>query len=1199
MWTSLRRGSTKLSASAMAQTLEHRRLLSTLYVDASAPGFTQNGAGWDTAYLDLQSALGASKSGDSIYIADGIYKPTSGTDQTVSFNLKSGVKMYGGYAGYGAGYPNERDPGFYATILSGDIGTPDLRADNSKHILKASSVSNATIDGFWIAGAYSTNEDGGGVYAPSSSLSFNNCTFIDNYGNNGGAFYCTSSNSTFSYCSFIRNYAFKEGGAGVLYSSASTFSYCKFYGNITPSSGGALCLESSSNPNFINSAFVGNQALYGGAVRGRTNCAPVFTNCTIVANHADAKAGGILSITNSEVVVNSILWNNTAGNGWQFSSVSVNVTYSIVQGSYPGTGNLNVDPLFARNPAPGSDGVWGTLDDDYGDLRISPCSPAVDAGKNSALNTSYSTDLGGAVRFQDVPTTPNTGSGGVLTIDIGAYEATPTLSAYAGSVYYVPAGGAVSLKGFGASANSGAMSYAWEWSGDDLYDDAIGSSALFSASDIPAGVSIAVSIKVTDSMGFSKTASAIVNVVPQAIHVDPAATGLNDGSTWNNAYVSLTDALAAALPSQEIRVAQGTYKPTTTTNQFISFIIPSGVKILGGFAGVNSQTPDQRNLSLYPSILSGNIGNPNNNSDNSLHVVKIANADASGCLDGFTITGGYADNEVSRQEDLGIMGGGIFMTNCQLPISNCIIIDNAGVAGGGAYVAASTSTFQNCQFIRNKQFTYGATEGVIGGAAVYNYTVPAPTYINCSFLGNSADHGGAFYNSTGSPTAYNCIFVGNTANSGSLIQNQSNDSFPRLVNCDAVSNNSSLIINENSMDLVTLTNCILWNNASGITLSIAKPTYCDLQSSLTGTGNFSADPKFLRNPSAGLDGKWGTTDDDYGDLHIPYNSPCVNVGLNSANTTSTDFAGNARIQQSKIDIGAYEFMLTPIVISGTNSNDSYVVKYSPDDQMLRVWTSPDISAAPANSYSLSTLNNSTFTIDLLSGDDTLQIGLSTLSSLKLNLTNIENIQLLTTPTDILNLSNTQININSLSIPYSGAPSLQLNSQAISSIFLNNVNLKLATNTLIAALGDVATLQQYLRNGATGALSGIIPSNPSTSLALIDNSKIHKTLFAGTPLSEPFCQILIQPATPGDANLDGVVNQNDLLTLYANLNRSNATWLNGDVDNSGTVDLTDLAIVQSRLPSPSVSVLQSKKPPTKTPSIRTKPIVKHKLPKKPR
>src|SRR5438477_1656993 len=95
----------------LAEVLETRRLLSaTIYVDANAPsGRTHDGATWATAFLDLQQGLSTATSGDQIRAADGVYKPTSGTDRTISFQLKSGVSLLGGYAGYGAPDPDGRD----------------------------------------------------------------------------------------------------------------------------------------------------------------------------------------------------------------------------------------------------------------------------------------------------------------------------------------------------------------------------------------------------------------------------------------------------------------------------------------------------------------------------------------------------------------------------------------------------------------------------------------------------------------------------------------------------------------------------------------------------------------------------------------------------------------------------------------------------------------------------------------------------------------------------------------------------------------------------------------------------------------------------------------------------------------------------------------------------------------------------------
>ena len=60
-----------------------------LYVDINSPGPTRDGTSWERAYVDLQQGLAAAVSGDRILVADGTYKPTSGTNRTISFALKA------------------------------------------------------------------------------------------------------------------------------------------------------------------------------------------------------------------------------------------------------------------------------------------------------------------------------------------------------------------------------------------------------------------------------------------------------------------------------------------------------------------------------------------------------------------------------------------------------------------------------------------------------------------------------------------------------------------------------------------------------------------------------------------------------------------------------------------------------------------------------------------------------------------------------------------------------------------------------------------------------------------------------------------------------------------------------------------------------------------------------------------------------
>ncbi len=84
------------------------------------------------------------------------------------------------------------------------------------------------------------------------------------------------------------------------------------------------------------------------------------------------------------------------------------LTYSDVQGGWPGIGNIDADPLF--------------VDPDSGDFRLMPGSPCNDAGDNTAVPVGITTDLDGNPRFVDDLGTIDTGNGDPPIVDRGAYE---------------------------------------------------------------------------------------------------------------------------------------------------------------------------------------------------------------------------------------------------------------------------------------------------------------------------------------------------------------------------------------------------------------------------------------------------------------------------------------------------------------------------------------------------------------------------------------------------------------------------------------------------------------------------------------------------------------------------------------------------------------------------------------------------------
>ena len=134
----------------------------------------------------------------------------------------------------------------------------------------------------------------------------------------------------------------------------------------------------------------------------------------------------------------------------------------------------------------------------------------------------------------------------------------------------------------------------------------------------------------------------------KVIFVDHDAAGTNDGSSWTDAYTEFQSALDMATSSDQIWVAQGTYRPdydvdtgTNTGDQTTTFQLTNGVALYGGFP-TGGRIWEDRAPNTYETILSGDINVPGNNSDNSYHVVTGSGTNSTAILDGFTVTAGYA-----------------------------------------------------------------------------------------------------------------------------------------------------------------------------------------------------------------------------------------------------------------------------------------------------------------------------------------------------------------------------------------------------------------------------------------------------------------------------------------------------------------------------------------------------------------------------
>lgn len=262
---------------------------------------------------------------------------------------------------------------------------------------------------------------------------------------------------------------------------------------------------------------------------------------------------------------------------------------------------------------------------------------------------------------------------------------------------------------------------------------------------------------------FSVFSLVVLSLSARTIYVKANSSG--NGTSWSDAVGCLQQALKSAKNGDEIWVAFGKYLPTTGNDRNVSFVIPNGVKLYGGFAGYETNVSD-RNFDVNLSILSGEIGSPSIE-DNSYTVVYTKNVDESTVIDGFVITGGFS-NVTSAKGDKNRCGAGWY---------------NDGSNG------ASNPVIANCTFRNN----YGRD-----GAGLYNYAkdgVANPSIKNCKFIANRADlDGGAIYNegSNGkcSPYIENCVFEENEATYGAGVLNvgKGGEIMPIVIGCKFAGN---------------------------------------------------------------------------------------------------------------------------------------------------------------------------------------------------------------------------------------------------------------------------------------------------------------------------------------------------------------------------------------------------------------------------
>jgi len=370
------------------------------------------------------------------------------------------------------------------------------------------------------------------------------------------------------------------------------------------------------------------------------------------------------------------------------------------------------------------------------------------------------------------------------------------------------------------------------------------------------------------------------------IYVKPFGTAGNTGVDWANAK-DLALALSTASDDDELWLMSGNYLPGTLRSDSFSITSTSNISLFGGFNGTETMV-EQRNWVDFHTIITGDIGSPGLDTDNSYRIFDVTSSE-NVRFDGLIVEKAYPDgtNPDDRGGAFAFATSTFFIENCVLRenkgeasgsvaaailtdsnpgtqsyVKNSVIVDNSSRAHSGAIFLDLPTVFENVVFANNHAATQG---GAWNGGAIYIGSSATPTdFIHCTFYNNSTDtSGGAIYSNTATTLIANSVFWDNVAPTSG----------------DDVLGSASVTVSNTAK-----------SNAGSL-------------SGITDGGNIIVfDGAFADNVNLeGPDGKWFTPDDG---LALSANSNAIDAGAN-ANNPGIDITGLDR-NDGAVDLGAYE-----------------------------------------------------------------------------------------------------------------------------------------------------------------------------------------------------------------------------------------------------------------------------------------------------